>query len=97
MAGSESAEKGGVKEDKGSATTGKVARVPAAMVPTKSVAAVVDKDVAARRALAIKRVAEGNNGCGDNEASAREYSLFITPRGDTIFTQSWTPVKLQLR
>ncbi|KAH6799170.1 alpha/beta-Hydrolases superfamily protein [Perilla frutescens var. frutescens] len=95
-AGPESPEKGGGKEDKAAATTGKVVRVPAAMVPMKSVAAVVDKDVAARRALAIKRVVEGNER-GDNEATVRDYSLFITSRGDTIFTQSWTPVKVQVR
>lgn len=94
--GPESPEKGGGKEDKASPTTGKVVRVPAAMVPMKSVAAVVDKDVAARRALAIKRVVEGN-GRGDNEDTVREYSLFITTRGDTLFTQSWTPVKVQVR
>lgn len=95
--GPESPEKGGGKEDKAApATTGKVVRVPAAMVPMKNVAAVVDKDVAARRALAIKRVEEDYRG-GDDEGTAREYSLFTSPRGDTIFTQSWTPVKVQVR
>lgn len=92
----ESPEKGGGKEDKAPATTGKVVRVPAAMVPMKNVAAVVDKDVAARRALAIKRVEEDYGG-GDNEGTVREYSLFTSPRGDTLFTQSWTPVKVQVR
>ncbi|KAG6401837.1 hypothetical protein SASPL_138705 [Salvia splendens] len=89
----ESPEKGGGREEKAVATTGKVVRVPAAMVPMKSAAAVVDKDVAARRALAIKRVEEDNGG-GD---TARDYSLFVTSRSDTIFTQSWTPIMVQVR
>ncbi|KAI3463558.1 hypothetical protein Pfo_020221 [Paulownia fortunei] len=94
MAAPESAEKGGGgKEEKPSAAPGKVVRVPAAMVPRKSA---VDKEVAARRALAIKRVVE-DNGDEDNKDTVREYSLFVTSRGDTMFTQSWTPVKVQLR
>ncbi|KAK6148000.1 hypothetical protein DH2020_018912 [Rehmannia glutinosa] len=89
----ESAEKGGGKEEKSSATTGKVVRVPAAMVPRKTAAAALDKDVAARRALAIRRVVEDE----DNKDTLRDFSLFTTSRGDTIFTQSWTPVKVQVR
>ncbi|KAK4395533.1 Purple acid phosphatase 17 [Sesamum angolense] len=90
----ESSEKCGGKDEKSSSTTGKVVRVPAAMVPRKSAAAAVDKEVAARRALAIKRVLEDNE---DNRDTSREFSLFVTSRGDTIFTQSWTPVKVQVR
>ncbi|KAL0318946.1 UNVERIFIED_CONTAM: putative abhydrolase domain-containing protein DDB [Sesamum angustifolium] len=90
----ESSEKCGGKDEKPSSTTGKVVRVPAAMVPRKSAAAAVDKEVAARRALAIKRVLEDNE---DNRDTSREFSLFVTSRGDTIFTQSWTPVKVQVR
>ncbi|KAL3512485.1 hypothetical protein ACH5RR_025202 [Cinchona calisaya] len=63
-----------------------VVRVPAAMVPRKSAAATVDKEVAERRALAIKRVLED-----DDKRSVREFDLFGTSRGDTLFTQSWTP------
>ncbi|KAL0441849.1 UNVERIFIED_CONTAM: hypothetical protein Sradi_0123800 [Sesamum radiatum] len=44
----ESSEKCGGKDEKSSSTTGKVVRVPAAMVPRKSAAAAVDKEVAAR-------------------------------------------------
>ncbi|KAK4436792.1 Monoglyceride lipase [Sesamum alatum] len=90
----ESSDKCGGKDEKPSSTTGKVVRVPAAMVPRKSAAAAVDKEVAARRALAIKRVLEDNN---DNRDTVREFSLFVTSRGDTIFTQSWAPVKVQVR
>lgn len=89
----ESPEKGGGKDEKPS---GKVVRVPAAMVPRKSAAAAVDKEVAARRALAIRRVVEDNEN-EDNKDTVREFSLFVTSRGDTIFTQSWTPVKVQVR
>ncbi|KAK6123779.1 hypothetical protein DH2020_042476 [Rehmannia glutinosa] len=88
----DSAEKGGGKDEKSSATTGKVVRVPAAMVPRKTAAATLDKDVAARRVLAIRRVVEDE----DNKDTVRDFSLFTTSRGDTIFTQSWTPVKVQV-
>lgn len=92
----ESPEKSGGKDEKPLATSAKVVRVPAAMLPRKSAAAAVDKDVVARRALAIKRVVE-DNGNEDNKDTVREFSLFDTSRGDTIFTQSWTPVKVQVR
>ncbi|KAL6497291.1 hypothetical protein OROGR_029220 [Orobanche gracilis] len=92
----ESAEKGGGKEDRLPGTTGKVVRVPAAMVPRKTAAAAVDKDVAARRAIAIRRVVEGSRDQNDND-TVRDFWLFTTSRGDTIFTQSWTPVKVQVR
>ncbi|KAL0429653.1 UNVERIFIED_CONTAM: Monoacylglycerol lipase [Sesamum radiatum] len=91
---SELAEKGvGAKEEKPSAAPAKVVRVPAAMAPRKSA---VDKEVAARRALAVKRVVEDNSG-GDNNNTVREFSLFVTSRGDSIFTQSWTPIKVKVR
>ncbi|KAI7734458.1 hypothetical protein M8C21_034009 [Ambrosia artemisiifolia] len=70
-------------------------RVPSTIiVPWKSSAAaavVVDHDVAARRALAIRRVMDGG------DLSRRDYSLFVTPRGDTMFTQSWAPVSVKTR
>lgn len=91
MAAPESAEKiGGGKEEKPPSSPGKVVRVPVGMVPRKSAE---DKEVAARRATAIKRVVEESGG-GD---CLREFSLFVSSRGDTIFTQSWTPVKIQVR
>lgn len=95
MVAPESAEKGGVggKEEKASAASGKVVRVPAAMVSRRSA---VDKELAARRALAIKRVVEDNGGL-DNKDTIREFSLFVSSRGDTIFTQSWSPANVQVR
>ncbi|XP_073124100.1 uncharacterized protein [Henckelia pumila] len=91
--GRRSAEKGGSggggKEEK---PQGKVVRVPAAMVPRKSAAAAVDKEVAARRTLAIQRVVEDNV-----KESVRDFSLLVSSRGDTIFTQSWTPANVKVR
>jgi len=49
--------------------------------------------VAARRALSIRRVVE-DNGCDE---TVRQFSLFVTSRGDTMFTQSWTPAKIKAR
>ncbi|KAL8188596.1 hypothetical protein R6Q57_029884 [Mikania cordata] len=63
-----------------------VVRVPSTIVPWKSSASAA---VAVRRALAIRKVTDGTRG--------RDYSLFVTPRGDTIFTQSWTPVSVNTR
>lgn len=33
----------------------------------------------------------------DADESVREFSLFATSRGDTIFTQSWMPVSNKVR
>lgn len=81
---------------------GAVVRLPAAIVPWKSSINVssstavtvkaVDEAVAARRALAIRRVMEDSD-----QSTAREYSLIDTKRGDKIFTQSWTPVSVKIR
>lgn len=77
---------------------GTMVRVPATIVPWKSsgggggAAAAVDQEVAARRALAIRRVLQD-----DDPNTVREFSLFVTARGDTIFTQSWTPVYAKIR
>lgn len=74
--------------------SGAVVRVPAAMVPRKSSAMTVagTNQVAARRSLAIKRVMQD-----DGKESVREFSLFATARGDTLFTQSWTPISVKVR
>ncbi|KAF7822123.1 Monoglyceride lipase [Senna tora] len=85
-------------------------RLPATIVPWKSsmsvsskscggvssaamaVQAAADQAAAARRAMAIRRVTEDSD-----RSSLREYSLMDTKRGDTIFTQSWTPVSAKIR
>ena len=70
-----------------------VVRVPAT-VTWRCGAAAVDQDVAARRALAIGRVVQEGGG---GEKSVREFSLLTTLRGDTLFTQSWTPLRVKIR
>lgn len=57
--------------------------------PPSVPAAVVDEEVAVRRELAIRRVLEDDGGDG---SYVRDFSLFTTKRGDTLFTQSWSPV-----
>lgn len=57
--------------------------------PTTTTTTVVDEQVAVRRNLAMRRVLEDNGGDG---SSVRDFSLFTSKRGDTLFTQSWTPV-----
>ncbi|KAG2321844.1 hypothetical protein Bca4012_057769 [Brassica carinata] len=52
-------------------------------------AAVVDEEVAVRRELAMRRVLEDEGGDG---SYVRDYLLFTTKRGDTLFTQSWSPL-----
>ncbi|KAK2421812.1 alpha/beta-Hydrolases superfamily protein [Trifolium repens] len=79
---------------------GAVVRVPAKIVPWKSagggsgvgVVAMKVMDHIMRRELAIRRVLED----GD-EKCMREYWLFGTKRGDTIFTQCWTPLYAKIR
>ncbi|CAN4089274.1 unnamed protein product [Withania somnifera] len=94
MASSGSQEKGrgvgGVgKEEKAVERKGPVVRVPAKMVPRKRV---VEQETAARRSLAIRRVLQD-----DDKETLREFSLFATSRGDTMFTQSWTPVSFKVK
>ncbi|MCD7452947.1 hypothetical protein HAX54_018916 [Datura stramonium] len=86
-----SQEKGGGtgKEEKAVERKGPVVRVPSKMVPRKSS---VEQEVAARRSLAIRRVLQD-----DDKETLREFSLFVTSRGDTMFTQSWTPVSFKVR
>ncbi|PIA26390.1 hypothetical protein AQUCO_09400031v1 [Aquilegia coerulea] len=53
-------------------------------------------DVATRRAIAIKRATIDDD--NDENSSIREVSLFRTARGDTLFTQSWTPpISIKIR
>lgn len=75
-------------------SSGAMVRVPSAMVPwMMSASAAVDQEVAARRSLAIKRVMQDDG----SKESVRNFSLFPTSRGDTLFTQSWTPISIKIR
>ncbi|KAJ4961161.1 hypothetical protein NE237_021071 [Protea cynaroides] len=51
-----------------------------------------DQEVIKRRTLAIKRAAQDNDSSTD-----REVFLFVTSRGDTLFTQTWTPVSIKIK
>lgn len=68
---------------------GAVVRVPSLW---RKAAVVVDHEVAHRRTLAKRRVLQD-----DDETCIREFSLFPTARGDTLFTQSWSPVGVRVR
>ncbi|KFK41786.1 hypothetical protein AALP_AA2G172000 [Arabis alpina] len=66
--------------------------VGCSVAPPSVPASVVDEEVAIRRELAIRRVLEDDDG-----GCVRDYSLFTTKRGDTLFTQSWSPVSTNHR
>ena len=79
------------KDEEGGSQSQKKVMVPVKMVTwRKRGSVVVEQEVAVRRALAMRRVAQDDDD-GLNEEVVRGYSLFLTPRGDTIFTRSWTP------
>lgn len=67
---------------------GTIVRIPAKMMSRKSGVGVV----VARRELAIRRVVED-----DDQRCVREYWILGTKRGDTIFTQCWTPIYHKIR
>ncbi|CAN0902274.1 Monoglyceride lipase [Linum grandiflorum] len=58
----------------------------------RAMAAMVDQEVAARRTIAMKRVLQD-----DDRQTVRDFSMFVTARGDTVFTQSWFPVSGEIR
>ncbi|KAB2054955.1 hypothetical protein ES319_A11G002300v1 [Gossypium barbadense] len=78
---------------KGSASS--VVRVPWALLPWRNATMAVDHEAAAavRRSQAIRRVFQDD----DDDDTVREFCLFSTARGDTLFTQSWTPISVQVR
>ncbi|KAK1313106.1 hypothetical protein QJS10_CPA06g02327 [Acorus calamus] len=68
-----------------------VVRVPAAMVPQQIVRGEQDEALA-RRAMAIERVRETDGG-----DVRRGCSVFVTSRGEGLFTQSWVPVSVDIK
>ncbi|WOG96715.1 hypothetical protein DCAR_0416051 [Daucus carota subsp. sativus] len=83
-----SPEKSGKEERKGRGL--QAVRVPTTIVPWKCASV----EVAARRALAVRRVTQESNADGQ---TAREYAMYVTSRGDTLFTQMWTPISVKVR
>ncbi|KAG1358783.1 monoglyceride lipase [Cocos nucifera] len=71
-----------------------VVRVPAGMVPRRP------RDfheAAARRGMAIRRMGVEKEEEDEGRRSEREFALFATARGDTLFTRSWAPVSVQTK
>ncbi|XP_068663513.1 uncharacterized protein [Aristolochia californica] len=77
---------------------GPVLRIPAAILqrrnstPVSNAIVSDDQEGPTRRVLAIKRVEQDSDG-----SSIRDFSFFLTARGETLFTQSWTPVSVKVR
>lgn len=73
-------------------------KVSRRIVPWKSTISGLEQEVLARRSLAIRRVVQDDH---ENKnihcLSLRDFSLFVTPRGDTIFTQCWSPASVNVR
>ncbi|KAJ0981237.1 hypothetical protein J5N97_009492 [Dioscorea zingiberensis] len=80
----------GVGEDKKGAV---VVRVPSGIVTRRRGS---EGEAAARRAMAIRRVGVREVE-GEERRSKREFAMFATARGDSLFTQSWTPVAMPTR
>lgn len=75
-------------------------RVPARIVPWKNGSGILEQDAMARRSLAIRRVLQDDcDGGSENcyQKIKRDFSLFVTSRGDTLLTQSWTPISVNVR
>ncbi|EXC02514.1 hypothetical protein L484_004295 [Morus notabilis] len=92
---SSSSSSSGEKVEKQEVRKGAVVRVPAAIVPSRRAAAAAvaaDQEVAARRSMAVRRVLQDKG-----ESSVRDFEVFVTARGDNIFTQSWTPAAIETR
>lgn len=80
------------QESRRKGSSAAVVRVPAALMPWRSTAVAVDQEAGVRRSLAIRRVVQD-----DDDVMVREFSLFSSARGDTLFTQSWTPISVKVR
>lgn len=83
-----SPEKNGKEERSGKGLA--AVRVPTTIVPWKS----GSMEVVGRRAIAIRRVTQEGNVDGQ---TLRDYAMFVTSRGDNLFTQMWTPLSNKLR
>ncbi|KAI3976424.1 hypothetical protein MKX01_008282 [Papaver californicum] len=62
-------------------------------ISSKEIVVLKDFDVVTRRTISIKRVTQDD----DDSISVREASLFVNSRGETLFTQSWTPAAIKVK
>ncbi|KAF6168655.1 hypothetical protein GIB67_005267 [Kingdonia uniflora] len=67
---------------------GPVVRVPGGLVSRRNGA----EDVATRRTISVSRVL-----MDEDVNSVRDVFMFVTSRGDTLFTQSWTPASIKVK
>ncbi|KAI3889694.1 hypothetical protein MKX03_007716 [Papaver bracteatum] len=63
-------------------------------VASKEIVVLKDFDVVSRRAISIKRVTQDDD---DDCDTVREACLFGNSRGETLFTQSWTPASVKVK
>ncbi|XP_031281154.1 uncharacterized protein LOC116139618 isoform X2 [Pistacia vera] len=80
--------------------SGTAVRVPARILPWRNGGGGLEQEVVARRSLAVRRVLQDDCDSGyenSYQKIKRDFSLFVTSRGDTLFTQSWTPISLNVR
>ncbi|XP_026387414.1 uncharacterized protein LOC113282588 [Papaver somniferum] len=63
-------------------------------VASKEIVVLEDFDVVTRRAISIKRVTQDDD---DDCDTVREACLFGNSRGETLFTQSWTPASVKVK
>ncbi|KAJ0049686.1 hypothetical protein Pint_16878 [Pistacia integerrima] len=80
--------------------SGTAVRVPARILPWRNGGGGLEQEVVARRSLAVRRVLQDDcDGGYENcyQKIKRDFSLFVTSRGDTLFTQSWTPISVNVR
>ncbi|KAI3941970.1 hypothetical protein MKW92_043309 [Papaver armeniacum] len=64
------------------------------VVASKEIVVLKDFDVVTRRAISIKRVTQDDD---DDSNTVREACLFGNSRGETLFTQSWTPASVKVK
>lgn len=75
-------------------SSGATVRVPARIFQWRNGGGgVLEQEVMARRSLAIRRVLQDDR----DQKIKRDFSLFATSRGDALFTQSWTPISVNVR
>ncbi|KAJ3672874.1 hypothetical protein LUZ60_006248 [Juncus effusus] len=83
----------GVKKDNSSKSK-IVVKVPLQLAPAAQGRRQREQEALARRQLAIKRVEMAMK---EEKCVKREFELIRTERGETLFTQSWTPIGVKIK